>query len=240
MVKNIHEINKNDVLKIGETSYTVVDRLDQYKSSMDTQNNLQKIEVFLADKDVPERNAIILNTKEGFFLLHRIDLKKGLLKKLRFRFAGELYELKERYEVVRSEKDVQFFNNARVYKSRNGIILAEKLNNKITVYKGEMILKDDIFVVEKSAGTFLPKRHYFNNKDVEKKKVSPLLAAVLSFFFLFFGLLYLSPWFAMLGFVLIMIPPIIFGPEAFLAAPFICLLLSQITADLINRKHYRF
>ena len=240
MVKSIHELNKDDVVKIGQTNFTVIDRLDLYKSSMDTENNLQKIEVKLVHKDDPEREALILNNKEGFFLLHRINMKKKELMKIRLRFAGELYELKERYEVVRSEKEVQFFHNARVYRSRSGMIVAEKLKEDIAVYQGESISRDDIFVVEKNKGAFLPKRNYFRFGEIEKRKVNPLLAAILSVVFLFFGLLYVSPWISMLGFVLIMIPPIIFGPEAFLAAPVTCLLLSQIFADITNRKFYRF
>lgn len=240
MVESIHELNRNDVIKIGQTSFIIIDRLDLYKSSMDTQNNLQKIEVKLTHKDDSEREALIVNNKEGFFLLHKIDMKKKMLMKTHIRFLGEVYELKERYEVVRSEREVQFFHNARLYKSRNGIILAEKLEDHISVYQGGSILKDDIFIVERSGGAFLPKRNYFQFCEIEKRKANPVLAAVLSVLFLFFGLLYISPWFAMLGFVLIMIPPIIWGPEAFLAAPAICLLLSQIATDIINKKYYRF
>ena len=240
MIKSIHELNKNDVIKIGETLFTVLDRLDLYRSSMDTENNLQKMEVRLAQKDNPENEAIIVNTKKGFYLLDRVNLKSKLFRKIRFRSRGELYELKERYEVVRSEKDIQFFHNARVYISRSGMIIAEKLKENIATYQGESISGDDIFIVEKGGGVFIPKRNYFNYGEIENRKVNPLLAAILSVIFLFFGLLYISPWATMLGFVLIMIPPIIFGPEAFLAAPVICLLISQIAADIQNRKFYRF
>ena len=240
MVKSIHELNKNDVVKIGDMLFTVLDRLDLYKSSMDTENNLQKIEVRLSQKENPEKEALIINIREGFFLLNRIEIKKSLLKKLRFRFKGEQYELKERIEVVRSEKDVKFFHNARVYRSRLGMIISEKIQNDIATYQGEEISGGDIFIVEKSGGAFIPKRNYFKFGEIEKRKINPLLAAVLSVVFLFFGLLYISPWAAMAGFVLMMVPPIIWGVEAFFAAPLICLLISQIAADMKNRKFYRF
>lgn len=240
MVKNIQDINKNDVIKVGELSYTVLDRLDLYIYSMDTENNLQKMEIRLAQKEDPESVAIIINTKEGFFLLNRVQFKQSLLKKLRFRFLGEEYLLRERIEVVRSEKDVQFFHKARIYKGRTGIIAAEKLEDKILVYHGEKISRDDIFIVEKAKGVFLPKRNYFNLGEIEKTTVSPLLAAIFSVLFLFFGLLYVSPWVAMLGFALIMIPPIVFGVEAFAFAPLICLLIGQIAAGIKNKKYYRF
>jgi len=240
MVKNIQEINKKDIIKVGERTYTVLDRLDLYIYSMDTQNNLQKMEIRLAQKDDSVDEAIIINTKEGFFLLNRVHFKQSLLKKLRFRFLGEEYLLRERIEVVRSEKDVQFFHKARIYKSRKGIVVAEKLENKISVYHGKSISRDDIFIVEKGRGVFIPKRNYFKAGEIEKTTVSPFLAGIFSVLFLFFGLLYVSSWAAMLGFVLIMIPPIVFGVEAFAFAPLICLLIGQIAADIKNRKYYRF
>jgi hypothetical protein len=240
MVRNIQEINKNDVIKIGERTYTVLDRMDLYIYSMDSENNLQKMEVRLVEKDEPENEAIIINTKEGFFLLNRVRLKQSLLKKLRFRFMGEEYLLRERLEIVRSEKEAQFFHKSRIYKSRTGIVVAEKLEDKISVYHGQSISRDDIFVVEKGTGVFIPKRSYFNILEIEKTTVSPLLAGILSILFLFFGLLYVSPWVAMIGFILIMIPPIIFGVEAFAFAPLISLLVSQVAADIKNRKYYRF
>lgn len=240
MVKSIQEINKNDVIKVGERTYTVLDRLDLYIYSMDTENNLQKMEIRLTDKENPANEAIIIDTKEGAFLLNRVPFKKSLLKKLRFRFLGEEYLLRERLEIVRSEKETQFFHKSRVYKSKSGIIAAEKLKDKISVYHGEKISRDDIFVVEKGTGVFIPRRNYFNIGEIEKTTVSPLLAGILSVLFLFLGLLYVSPWVAMLGFVLIMIPPIVFGVEAFAFAPLISLLVGQVTANIKNRKYYRF
>jgi len=240
MVKSIHDLSKNDVIRIGHREFTVLDRLDLYQSSMDTENNLQKIEIRLAFKDDPEREGLIINTKSSLTLLDRVNLKPSLIKKNKFRHFGQEYELKERFEVVRSEKDVQFFHNARVYQSRNGVVVAQKLSDQIFIYHGESISRDDIFIVEKGSGVFIPKRNYFNYNEIEKRKVSPLLAGILSVLFLFFGLLYVSPMAAVLGFALIMIPPIVWGVEAFVAAPFICFLVGQILTDMTNKKFYRF
>lgn len=237
----IRKIIKGDIIRFNGDEYEVLSLIDIFDDPEKIEKSLFKIEIRMKScKDHNSAVIVIDKEKKMFFVREFVSKREGRFIKNRFVFRKTKYILSERFSLLRNDSSTIFFEKARIYLFGTKGMMVEKKGDEYIVFSGTVINDDDVSEIRKSGTLSIPERIFIKKGDLKKPLRSIPLTVVLSIFFLFLGLLYVSPAVSIFSFALTGAVVIAFGWKGLFVSPLICVVLGVIGANRINRMKSEF